>query len=109
VQPAEPAKPATEPRLAAQSPSSPDQWISLGSYAPDSPYALLVTLNSRGGAIERIELTERTQGGKLRYRNLEERGGYLGELVLTVAPEGCRVNVVATVRPPRSLSRANPG
>ena len=79
----------------AERPLVPQQWITFGSYASESPYALLVTFNNRGAGIERIELTERTRSGRIRYRNLEDRSGYLGHLALQSDPQGgCRVNVV---------------
>ena len=89
-------------------PAAPQQWISLGSYA-GTPHALLVTLNNCGAAVERIEITERNRSGKLRYRNLEERGGYLGSLALTVEPAGgCRVNVVGDGTPAALAKPSNP-
>ncbi len=77
----------------------PAKWASLGSFSADSPYPMLVTFTSRGAAIERIEFTERTNSGKLRYRNLEERCGYIGNLALSVAEGGCQVNVVGDGTP----------
>ncbi len=80
----------------------PRRWVSLGSYSAASPYLLHVTLNSRGGALECVELTERNGGGGLRFRNLEEPYGYLGYLSLTEVPKGCQVNVVGDGTPAAS-------
>lgn len=78
---------------------SPAKWASLGSFAADSPYPMLVTFTSRGAAVERIEFTERKASGKLRYRNLEEHSGYIGNLALSLADGGCQVNVVGNGTP----------
>jgi YidC/Oxa1 family membrane protein insertase len=84
----EDVKPA-EPRTKA-----PQRWISLGSVDPQSKYRLLVTANSRGGTIERIELNHPE------YRDLEDTSGYLGYLALTNEKGGgARVNVVGAGTP----------
>lgn len=54
--------------------------ITVGSVAADSPYRYLVTLDRLGGSIRRIELNTRWKKNRLKYRDLEHRGGYLGEL-----------------------------
>lgn len=74
----------------------PQQWVTLGSYDSST---MLVTFNSRGAAIERIELTERTESGELKYLNLDDQSGYLGHLALTLARDGCRVNTVGAGTP----------
>ncbi len=70
----------------------PEQWFTLGSAAePDnktSPYEMLVTLTSRGAAVERIELSSP------RYLDIDDRSGYLGNLQLTSDKAGCKINVV---------------
>ena len=92
----------------AASASAPAQrWVTLGSYEPEDGSPLLVTFNSRGAAVERVELTERTASGKLRYLNLEDFGGYLGNLALTSEPTGgCRVHVVGP-RTPAAMATAS--
>ena len=52
----------------------PAKWATLGSLDPKSPYRMLVTLTSRGAAVERIELNSPN------YRDMEDRSGYLGHL-----------------------------
>jgi YidC/Oxa1 family membrane protein insertase len=70
------------------------QWLTLGSVDPESPYRLLATFNSRGGTVERIELASP------RYRNLNDRSGYLGHLALqTVKGKGAEVRVVGAGTP----------
>ena len=60
----------------------PLEYVTLGSVAEDSDYRLLVTLTNRGAAVRRIELTSP------RYRDLQDRGGYLGHLELEQDPQG---------------------
>ncbi len=75
------------------------QRLAFGSY-DGAAGPLLAFVNSRGGALERVELVERTENGQLRYRDLEDKSGYLGYLGLTEVPgRGCRVNVVAAATP----------
>jgi YidC/Oxa1 family membrane protein insertase len=76
----------------------PDQWITLGSVAPpgkQDPFVGLWTFTNRGAAVERVELADE------RYRDLENRFGYLGQLALVADKEskGCRVNVVGEGTP----------
>ena len=53
------------------------RWETFGSYAASGGHSLLVIFNSKGAAIERVELTTRNAKGKLKYRNLEDKSGYL--------------------------------
>ena len=71
---------------AIKRPESPN-WLTLGSMDPASNHYLLVTLTSLGGAIERIELTARDEDGKLKYRRVDVRYGYLGYLAGTPASQ----------------------
>ena len=77
----------------------PREFISLGSLSPDSPFRFLVTLDSRAGAIRRIELNERNKKGDYRYREVIEKGGYLGDLGLSNEESGLLVNVVGNGTP----------
>ncbi len=69
--------------------------------SPESGYHMLVTLQSRGGGIERIELTQRDEKGKLRYRRVDVRNGYLGYFAGEPAEnlDGVLVNVVGPGTP----------
>lgn len=60
----------------------PLEYVSLGSVDGDSPYRLLVTLTNRGAGVRRVELAS------ARYRDLQDRGGYLGHLELVAHPAG---------------------
>ena len=71
------------------------QWFTLGSgdTSLNNPYRLLVTLTNRGAAVERIELSSD------RYRDLDDRTGYLGHLAAQNAAGGVKVNLVAPGTP----------
>jgi YidC/Oxa1 family membrane protein insertase len=113
-EPSAPA-PAKEPVAPAKTvsaePPPPPQRGTLGSLAPDSPFRLLVTWNNRGGAIERIELTQRTAAGRFRYSDLEAPGGYLGHLGAEDAPgrQGCRITVVGAGTPAATAKAGREG
>ena len=85
---------------AVDRPTTP-QWVTLGSMDPASGHFLLVTLNSRGGGVERVELTERNAQGRLKYRRVDVRSGYLGYLGADPAATdtGVAVNVVGPGTP----------
>ena len=95
----------TEDPESAQEPA-PDrppqpEWLTLGSMHPDSGYYMLITLNSQGGGVERIELTERDDEGQFRYRRVDVRHGYLGYFAGEPAEKavGVLVNVVGPGTP----------
>ncbi len=82
--PAAPVRaPAAETVVSSPPPADPEAmaevdlaYVTLGSVAEDSPYRLLVTFTNAGAAVRRIELSSS------RYRDLHDRGGYLGHLEL---------------------------
>ncbi|MBC8869717.1 MAG: YidC/Oxa1 family insertase periplasmic-domain containing protein [Planctomycetes bacterium] len=76
-----------------------NERVTLGSMDPNCPYRLLVTFNSQGAAVERIELTERSPAGTFRFRELNAKAGYLGHLGLGEPNDECRVNVVGPGTP----------
>ena len=53
-------------------------FIKLGSLKPDGSDRFLVTVNQNGGTLHRVELNFRDSDGKIRYRDLDTKGGYLG-------------------------------
>ena len=69
--------------------------VAIGSGDPSSPFRMLVTFNNRGAAIECLELNSP------RYRDLENRSGYLGYLAPTDAPRkaGAVVQIVGPGTP----------
>ena len=70
------------------------ELLTFGSIANDGGYRYLITADRIGGSIQRIELNTRLDSGRFKYRNLEHRGGYLGELELFDTPRGPVVGVV---------------
>jgi YidC/Oxa1 family membrane protein insertase len=92
--PEDKSAPQLEAKPLAQ-PPVPPKWITLGSVNPADPYRMLVTLSNRGAALARIELASD------RYRDLEDRSGYLGHLVMEedAAGKECRVQVVGAGTP----------
>ncbi|MEM8666529.1 MAG: YidC/Oxa1 family insertase periplasmic-domain containing protein [Planctomycetota bacterium] len=85
---------------ATERPTDPE-WTTIGSMDPIAGYFMLVTLNSRGGGIERLELTERNADGELKYRRVDVRNGYLGYFAgqPALAVNGVTVNVVGPGTP----------
>jgi YidC/Oxa1 family membrane protein insertase len=73
--------------------AAPRRRLTLGSLDPAHPARMLVTLTSRGAAVERIELAEP------KFHDQDDRSGYLGHLAPAVAPEGCRIGVVGPGTP----------
>jgi YidC/Oxa1 family membrane protein insertase len=70
------------------------QRHTLGSLDPNGPAGMLVTLTSRGAAVERIELASGS------FLDQDDRSGYLGHLALEAVPgEGCRIGVVGPGTP----------
>src|SRR5690606_6415855 len=92
---ADPAAPAAEDADEVPRPETPT-LVTLGSMDPASGYAMLVTLNTRGGGVERLELTERKADGRLKYRRVDVQSGYLGYLAAVTHSNnlGCVVRVV---------------
>jgi YidC/Oxa1 family membrane protein insertase len=95
---APPDKAAAPPAQAPLQPKNePRQWIALGSVDPDpkNRYRMLAIIGSEGAAVARIELSS------VRYRDLEDRSGYLGHLVMDNSDKGpgCLVQVVGAGTP----------
>src|SRR5262249_29522720 len=87
----EPAAAEPEPDSKAVLP----RWLSIGSADPASNYRMLVIFNNRGAAMERVGLNGP------RYRDLEDRSGFLGYLAAVDAPKrsGAMVLVVGAGTP----------
>jgi YidC/Oxa1 family membrane protein insertase len=91
----DPAEPAADPDVEAKPEEKPDgevavandpaaqraprKWLQLGSLDATKS-AMLVTFDSRGGAVERVELS--------RYFDVSDTSGYLGHLSLTESDSG---------------------
>ncbi len=91
--PAAAERPATE----SAEPSEPDatrRRLALGSLDPTGPAGMLVTLTSRGAAVERIELASHD------FLDQDDRSGYLGHLACEPAPgTGCRIGFIGPGTP----------
>ena len=96
----QPAAVAKQPRLRH----------SLGSLDPQSKSLLVVYFDSRGAAVERVELVERDRNQQFKYRNLLRESGYLGHLALSNENAGgCRINLVVPGSPAaQATSRETP-
>ncbi len=77
----------------------PNRLVALGAVGVDTLDKLMVTLDSKGAAVRRIELNARFPNGKLRYYDQETRGAYLGYLDLTPHPRGCEIHFVGPGTP----------
>ena len=92
----------------AESPRPKPALLTLGSMDPKSGFFILATLNNQGGAVERLELTERDDKGRLKYRRVDTTSGYLGYLAAETSAksDGCVVRVVGPGTP-ASLAKPN--
>lgn len=90
-----PAVPAAESDVAPAAP----QFYTLGSLSADGRDRYLVTFSPNGGTIHRIELNARDRKGNLAYRDLEHFGGFAGNLELSPARGGFRINCVGAGTP----------
>jgi YidC/Oxa1 family membrane protein insertase len=87
-------EPASRDTAAEPAEESPRERHTLGSLDPNDPAGMLVTLTSRGAAIERIELS----GGN--FHDQDDRSGYIGHLALEPAADaGCRIGIVGRATP----------
>ncbi len=93
---------AEELELGAAQPPAERRRFTLGSLDPAGPARMLVTLTSRGAAVERIELADE------RFHDQDDWTGYLGHLALQAVAEGCRVGVVGPGTP-AELAGLRPG
>jgi len=81
-------------KIAAENPEvalpeePPRQRVTLGSMAAEDGYQLLVTLDTQGALVERVELVSQSKPGQFDYRSLKTRNisGYLGYLALDEIP-----------------------
>jgi YidC/Oxa1 family membrane protein insertase len=97
-EPAEDEKPPAEnvPPVVDKQPEDKqpeEQYFSIGSADPNSPYRMVATLTNRGAALERVELNGP------RYLALSRRNGYLGYLAPADSAGGAKVRVVPAGTP----------
>jgi YidC/Oxa1 family membrane protein insertase len=100
---AQPNKPEAPPEKKIDEPR---QWVTLGSadLDPKNPFRMLITLSNEGASIVRAEFSNG------RYRDLDDRSGYLGHLVMdnTDPGPGCLVQVVGEGTP-AAMAGVRPG
>ncbi len=82
-----------------EEPKVPHQYPVLGSLGEDSPFRMMVTFNNQGASVHRIELVDHLESGQLRFRDLEDRFGYIGHFALSQFEGGCQVNTVGPGTP----------
>ena len=76
------------------------QLVSIGAADAAGENRFLMTVNTLGATVRRIELNVREQSsGKYKYRDLEWTGGYLGCLDCVDVDEGVRVSIVGPGTP----------
>jgi YidC/Oxa1 family membrane protein insertase len=99
--PEKPVEPAEGPEIKAApaeaeppKPAAPEQRIALGSLGSKSP--MLATFITRGGAVERVELSN--------YNAIDDDSGYLGHLALSDSKDGGAVINIVGVGTPASLA-----
>ena len=80
------------PQVQADAAPAPRTRRTLGVLDPATS-RMLVTLTSRGAAVERIELADE------RFHDQDDRSGYLGHLALEAVDGGCRIGVVGPGTP----------
>ncbi|MEX0936810.1 MAG: YidC/Oxa1 family insertase periplasmic-domain containing protein [Pirellulales bacterium] len=88
---------------AQQAEAFPQRWLTLGSVDLASRYRMLITLNSGGATVERLELASR------QYRDRHDRTGYLGHLEPIDVPEGGVLVRVVGQGTPAAQSGIEPG
>jgi YidC/Oxa1 family membrane protein insertase len=91
-----PAAAAAPPAVAAlnvAAETEPLQLVTLGSLQVESGYRMLVTLSNEGAAVQRVELSSP------RFRDLQDRSGYLGQLALEATDGGVKATVVGAGTP----------
>ena len=80
-----------------------EQIIAIGSYDPAASEKYIAYFSNRGGALERLELVERSNNNsdELKYGVIEFKHGYLGYLAATDNgnPPGAKIRVVADGTP----------
>ncbi len=91
---------ATGDNLAVEAPIVPampaveQEWHTLGSLDPASGYQMAIIVTNRGANVRRLELSDP------RFRDIEDRSGYLGHLAATDAPGGgAEIHVVVPGTP----------
>lgn len=79
---------------------NPRQFLTLGNLSENTDSPLMVTLDSRGASVRRIEMVQRDDSGRFIIRELENKSGYLGYLELrTDSKPGAVIRCLPTGSP----------
>ena len=84
---------APQPPIPVPPPANSPHYLTLGSIDPTSPYRLAATFDSHGATIRRVEMAS----GK--YRDLDDRSGFLGQLGFSDSKGGAEVQLVVPGSP----------
>lgn len=90
-----------ENEVAAERPDRPDldrEFLTLGSFNTDGD-ALVVTLDTQGATLRRVELAERNPNGDYKYTDVDYRNAWIGQLELTEVEDGVQVGLVVQGSP----------
>ncbi len=71
-----------------------NRWSRLDRWRSRQKFNLMVTINSHGASVERVELVGQSSPGQFNFMALEHEGGYLGYMSLAETAGGLRVRVV---------------
>ena len=75
------------------------RFVTIGSLDQKSVDRQLVCLDSKGATVRRVELNSRFDNGDLKYRDVERKGAYLGELELETVELGVKVRLIGNGTP----------
>ncbi len=85
---------ATEPQEPAEvRPDLEREFLTLGSFDPDGN-SLVITLDTRGATLRRVELNERNANGEYKYSDVDYRNAWIGQLELEEQEDGLKVGLV---------------
>lgn len=79
--------------------SNPEKLVAIGSVASDSAYRYLLTVDTVGAAVRRLELNFPKKNKRPKYRDFETPGAYIGELDVVATIDGMEVRVVGRGTP----------
>lgn len=91
----------SENEVAEERPERPDldrEFLTLGSFNSDGD-ALVITLDTQGATLRRVELAERTASGDYKYTDVDYRNAWIGQLELTEVEDGVQVGLVVPGSP----------
>lgn len=79
-------------------PDLPREFFVLGSFDAEG-HPLVLTLDTQGATVRRLELNTRRKNGKIKYHDVDYREAYIGQMELADVPTGCEVRVMVDGTP----------